>query len=262
MADDYGLLVRWKLAQGASRDRRLSRTDVAVMMAILNRIDDQTGVAWPGLKCIASDARADRSSVVRSLGRLTSLGFLLRESGDRTKSNRYRMGRCELAPSCELTPRRIAAPIGRCELAPGVGANLRLEVGANSHPELAYKNPPNESTQLNPLSGFGEFYAAYPKKVGRPNAEVVWKRKKLDAYADAIVADIEASKAIGGRWSAIEPKFIPHPATYLNGERWKDEWSKTQGLPLTGLLPRDNRSEDELEAINLASMARFAGARA
>ena len=263
MADDYGLLVRWKLAQSASRDRRLSRTDLAVMMAILDRIDDATGIAWPGLKRIAIDANADRSSVVRSLGRITECGYLLRESGDRTKSNRYRMGRCEVTPSCEATPRRAAAPTGRCELAPGVGANLRLGVGANSHPELAYKNPPIEPTQLNPLvSGFAEFYAAYPNKVSGAKAAAAWRSKRLDAEAEAILADVKASTALGGRWSNTDRKFIPHPTTYLNGRRWEDEWAPTHVVPLTGRLPRDTRSEDELEAANLAGAARFARASA
>lgn len=269
MADDHGLLARWLLALAASADRRLSRTDLAVLMVILDAINGDSshvgyGTAWKGLKRIASDSRVDRSSAVRSVGRLSQFGYLIRESGDRTKSNRYRIGRCALAPSRESTPRRSAASTASCDLAPWVGANLSLGVGANSHPDLAYKNPPIEPTHLNPLSGerFAEFYAAYPKKVGRPNAEAIWKRKKLDAHADAILADVVASTATGGRWNNIERKFIKDPERYLKGEHWGDEWDSAQAIPLTGLLPRDERSDDELEAANRASLDRFAGAQA
>lgn len=67
---------------------------------------------------------------------------------------------------------------------------------------------------------FEEFYRAYPRHVGKGAA-----RK---AYATAI-KKISAGELLtaAGRFAADvtgkDPKFIPHPATWLNGERWGDD---------------------------------------
>ena len=61
---------------------------------------------------------------------------------------------------------------------------------------------------------FAEFWKAYPKKVAKGAAERAWPKAR--EHAVAILADL-ASR----RWD--DPKFIPHPATYLNARRWEDE---------------------------------------
>jgi hypothetical protein len=122
----------------AAIDARISKADVATLVCILDRIGDD-GTAWPGLSTIAKDSRTDRSTAVRSVARLVSLGYIERESGSRTTSNRYRMGplgRCDAAPRCESAP--------RCDAAPGVGATVRLGVGAALHPEPTHMNLPIE----------------------------------------------------------------------------------------------------------------------
>lgn len=254
MANDFGLVARWKLAQQGSTDPKLSRTDVAVLMAILNCLDD-SGVAWPGLKKIAADARADRSSAVRSVARLASSGYLVRESGSRTASNRYRMGdlgRCEVAPRCKAAPRR--------ESAPGVGANSRLGVGANSHPDLAYMNLPIDLAQKipRPVSRYPEFKAIYPRSEAMARAEKAWKSKKLDAIADEIIADVRARLDAPGMWRGKELKFIPHAASYLNAKRWTDDWQRSANV--TTLLARDGRPQVEIDSSNEESILRMGGA--
>lgn len=68
---------------------------------------------------------------------------------------------------------------------------------------------------------FDEFWALYPRKIAKAVARKAWSRlnqqQQLDA-AKAIQNHIEywASKE-------TELEFIPHPATWLNQERWEDE---------------------------------------
>ena len=244
---EHGLLARWKRALEAATDTRLKPTDRAVLMVILDRLND-TGVAWPGLPLIATDAKVDRSTVVRSLRRLTDFGYLERVSGDRTTSNRYRMGRCNAAP------RRGVAPRG--EAAPRVGANRHLNVGAAPHPEPASFNLPIEPAQEPPgiADRFFEFWAAYPRKDAKPKAKTAWRAKKLDREADAILADLTQN---GGRWKGVEPQFVPMPSTYLNGRRWEDE--STRQKSACSELPRDSRSTDEINAANEQTLARLGG---
>jgi hypothetical protein len=69
---------------------------------------------------------------------------------------------------------------------------------------------------------FAEFWAAYPRKVGRAAAEKAWPKaiKKLDPERL-----IKAAAYWAGLWEQCrtEKQFIPHPATWLNGQRWDDE---------------------------------------
>lgn len=68
---------------------------------------------------------------------------------------------------------------------------------------------------------FDRWYAAYPKKEDRGHA--------VAAYAKAIKAGATPAEILAGlqrNVSALrekERKYIPLPATWLNGQRWTDE---------------------------------------
>jgi hypothetical protein len=68
---------------------------------------------------------------------------------------------------------------------------------------------------------FDEFWELYPVKKGKATAEKKWKSAKLDTLADTILASIK--ERIAREWDMSKKAFIPHPTTYLNGERWNDE---------------------------------------
>lgn len=67
---------------------------------------------------------------------------------------------------------------------------------------------------------FDDFWDGYPVKREKKRARDAWKRKKLDRIADEILADIARRKLHDPQWL---DGFIPHPSTYINGERWQDE---------------------------------------
>lgn len=78
----------------------------------------------------------------------------------------------------------------------------------------------NQNKQPQPPDGFEAWYAEYPKKVGKGQA-----RAKYHAACKKISPDklLEAVKKFAASQVGKDPKFIPHPATWLNGERWADE---------------------------------------
>ena len=76
-------------------------------------------------------------------------------------------------------------------------------------------------------NGFNEFWNAYPRKVGKKPSLKVWLRFQPKDYstADDLFSDIlEAVAASQAEWhkAGTEDRFIPHPATWLNQERWRD----------------------------------------
>ena len=67
---------------------------------------------------------------------------------------------------------------------------------------------------------FAEFWAAYPVKKGRAEAEAKWKARGLDGIADRIIADVQARKVSDRQWL---DGYAPHGSTYVNGRGWEDE---------------------------------------
>jgi len=70
---------------------------------------------------------------------------------------------------------------------------------------------------------FAEFWKAYPKKKGKEQAEKAWaKFKDPEKILDEILPALDwQSKS--SEWTKDAGKYIPYPATYLNGKRWLDE---------------------------------------
>ena len=78
--------------------------------------------------------------------------------------------------------------------------------------------------------GFAEFWNAYPRKVAKPDALKAWAKLKPDPDLQAAILDALAIQARA--WT--DKKYIPHPATWLNGRRWEDEIS---AAPNRGAMP-------------------------
>ena len=68
--------------------------------------------------------------------------------------------------------------------------------------------------------GFADFWAAYPRRTGKGAAEKAWVAATKIAQPAAILS------ALAGQTFSPDPKFIPHPATWLNQRRWEDEAPK------------------------------------
>lgn len=70
---------------------------------------------------------------------------------------------------------------------------------------------------------FDEFYSAYPRHEGRKAAERAWHRLGLWARPMTTEDIKDALEWQIPVFRKREKKFIPLPATWLNGERWNDE---------------------------------------
>jgi hypothetical protein len=68
---------------------------------------------------------------------------------------------------------------------------------------------------------FGAFYLAFPRHVGRDKAWGAWRAKGCEAIAPVIMAAVEWQKRLV--FASAPPDKIPHPASWLNAGRWKDE---------------------------------------
>lgn len=92
------------------------------------------------------------------------------------------------------------------------------------------------------VSDFDAFWQSYPRKVGKDKALDAWKKKNppLEAVLGALAWQIQSDD-----WRKDGGAFIPHPTTYLNQGRWKDEpkCNHTQQAPKAPLKPMTAREK-------------------
>jgi hypothetical protein len=74
---------------------------------------------------------------------------------------------------------------------------------------------------------FENWWRRYPKRVGKDAAAKAYRAaRKRGASADELIVGIERYP-----WSP-DQQYIPHPSTWLNGGRWKDEPPPLSRSPL------------------------------
>lgn len=97
---------------------------------------------------------------------------------------------------------------------------------ANDKQTTTPKECKNEKNEKNSIY-FDSFWSGYPKKVSKPQAEKAFKKvfKDLKLNDHTAVEFIEMIHAdCKKRFSDTEKQFIPNAATYLNNDRWQDEY--------------------------------------
>ena len=106
---------------------------------------------------------------------------------------------------------------------------------------ISLNNIPNNNKDIivNPLplndnvvnfeeTAFIQFWNAYPKKINKQGALRAFKKiKNLNTELPLILDALERFKNSKG-WLKDNGQFIPHPTTFINQERWRDEIIETR----------------------------------
>lgn len=100
---------------------------------------------------------------------------------------------------------------------------------------------------------FDEFWKAYPKKVGKIAAQRAFEKKCTSDKTFAEIID-GLNKVVELDWSTRETQYIPNPATWLNGERWKDE-VKEVNRKVADVLPEYMNRAESSNSINDVSVS-------
>ena len=110
-----------------------------------------------------------------------------------------------------------------------------LEKDANASKNDATHNPIPINKEY--LDRFDIFWKKYPRKVAKPNAQKAWlKIKPDDALTQKMIVAID-KQGLCNR----EIQFVPHPASWLNAQRWEDEVQSSQ--PSTDWWMNDRRAK-------------------
>lgn len=79
---------------------------------------------------------------------------------------------------------------------------------------------------------FPDFWELWPRKTAKKAAATAWKRLDPKDGGAALFAKIAAAIAEAKQSEQWKRGIIPHPATYLNGERWTDQLNGSEPDPM------------------------------
>jgi hypothetical protein len=233
--------TRWAWSQPTGRS-----SSKLVLLALADRADD-AGMAYPSIATLAADTDLDRKTVMPALAHLERLGLVVCARGV-GKSTRYQLILTAVT-TVEPVPKtgqvQEAAPVPKTgPTSPKNGTRTYQEPITNL--KTPFIPPPQPSaevvadaTVVEPTSkpkakkpqtlpaGFEDFWAAYPRKQAKQAALKAWtKIKPSPELLDRILADVRHRHQHDPGWHR---GFTPHPATYLNGARWEDDLTPTNG---------------------------------
>jgi|688.fasta_scaffold449240_2 hypothetical protein len=86
---------------------------------------------------------------------------------------------------------------------------------------------------------FEQFWQAYPRRIGKGNAEKAWEKHGCSALLPQILTAVRKCK-VSADWTKDAGQFIPHPATWLNRKGWEDEMGPRSGA--TSTIPGEHES--------------------
>ena len=96
---------------------------------------------------------------------------------------------------------------------------MRTHSDSNAEASKSYANHKPITNNKEYIDRFNEFWKHYPRKIAKANAEKVWLRLKPDDELTKKIILAINKQGLRNR----EIQFVPHPTTWLNGQRWEDE---------------------------------------
>jgi hypothetical protein len=128
---------------------------------------------------------------------------------------------------------------GTTTAAAGAAATVSLQRETVAEPELV------ETTEVL----FRRFWDAYPRRTAKKDALKAWRALKPNAaLVDEMLAAINEAK-VAPEWTRDGGRYIPYPASWLRGERWRDEHRappalRTDVSGIVSWLARGERGEN------------------
>lgn len=211
------------------------------VFGVLHRYGSTPDKCFPSLRIVAGKAGLTVRSVRRHVALLEAKGWLRRitrmaERGDQD-SNAYQLFAQPTPPDTGVTTPGQECPTPRTEMTgpPGQICHDPPDTGVRQKRAIE-REPLNENGQSPHATVIDittrqeretaptfddDFWPVWPRKVGKLDARKAW--------AKALKHGVDPGEIVAGaRRLAEDPnrpelRFVPHPATWLNGERWTDE---------------------------------------
>ena len=139
------------------------------------------------------------------------------------------------------------------------GSRAQPRAGAESESESEYESEyvGKRACARETDADFDRFWAEYPNKVKKPNAKRAWDKLKPEAELVSRIMHGLARWKDSDQWTRDDGRFIPHPATWLNGRQWEDEVQPRRAIASVNAQrysQRDYSDEDEEATARMLAM--------
>jgi hypothetical protein len=186
------------------------------------------GQAYPSLTTLAREIGAGRRMTINYLSELKAAGLVSvaeRGGGNPTHTTHYTITRTsEAGCTGEIDCTSEAGcpePVKQIALQP---------VKPVAHNKINRKDPGKDHSVEAAL--FAEFWQAYPRKVGKAEAEKAFAKLPDPAATLPLILTALKWQCSTTDWTKDSGQFIPYPSKYINTRRWEDEQRKGN-QPLT-----------------------------
>lgn len=201
-----------------------SLTKKAILMYMADKASDDGSGIWVSKKNMAADLEMTDRAVRIHIKDMIAMGVLV-EAGQRQCKTGYTVDYTinvdvveSLGSTREATEQH--APLNDVHPYPCMTFTPTPEP-RSPKPSLEPSKEPNTSSKDDEVNYyFDQLWSLYPRKVGKGQARKAFKAasKKADFY-DLLPKLMDYVQTLEGK----DKQFIPHLATWLNGERWEDE---------------------------------------
>lgn len=220
----------------------------AVLVALAN-LANKDGIAWPSTATIALHAGVAKRHVLRVLADLERRGAVKIErrnravseyklaigtivSGDMASLDGPNQSGDMVSPSGDISAFQHVKSGDMASSSGDMVSPKPLEPSKKEEPSITQRA---HAREVAPPDGFAAFWSAYPRKVGKGQAERAYRTATKATDPDTILAALVAYPFDLGR-----PQFIPHASTWLNGKRWLDQIdTRDPVLAAVGFYDRD-----------------------
>ena len=187
--------------------------------AQVSRRTNRLGYCWASNRTLSEELGVGERTVSRYVAELEAAGFIACEIVGIDDRKRRRERHIRLA---------VPAPFD-------VAKNGEIKVAKNGESNVAkngdtnnVKNKSNKITPYSPPQGdaggelFDRFWALYPKKRNKPAALRAWRRLNPTAALCMTMSRALKRQMASEEWQKDGGRYVPYPASWLNGARWED----------------------------------------
>ena len=250
-------------------DAGLSPAEFRLYGHLCRKAKKETGVAWPSYESMMEVCGMSRRTIHRTLQAIEKRGLIKNIGKPFGGSCRYQV-LASMVPNQEsnsakwdtieeppIVPKTTSnsVPNGTPIVPPGAREGITNEGKpireTNRDKDLGDLLKLEVSTKKPSCDQLAEsIYQEYPRKVSKPVALKAIKNALKTHPAEFL---LEKVKTYASAIAWKDPQYIPHPATWFNGERWEDdpaEWEQPATRPQSQNQPpiakaRANQSHEE-----------------
>ena len=209
-ADKVSTDLRFSIVPEWVLDSDLSDKALRIYVVLARYADSETLECFPSLPTIAKRARCSKSSVIRALDDLEKHQAIVR---------RRRVGEKGFQSTVYVVRRQLHSATS-----PSVTHDTTL-VSPVDHPSVTHDTltitTEREPSERDINTAFAAFWDAYPRKRDKGHARKAFEKALKKTSFENILTAVERYKA---HEAGNGTQYIAYPATWLNGERWDDDF--------------------------------------